>query len=127
LGEFEFHYLIRDNDHARSAGRVRVLVGRDNHAPVALNDGASVAAGRAVDIPVLENDQDPDGDPLSITEVTRPANGDIVNQGDYIRYIPAAGFTGSDSFLYTAEDGRGGRARAKVGVYVKPDTAGAGG
>jgi hypothetical protein len=104
-----------------------VLVSPDNQPPKALNDGASVSAGSAVDIPVLANDRDPDGDPLSITEVTRPAHGDIRNQGADIRYTPAPGFTGSDSFLYTVEDGRGGRARAKVGVYVKSGAAGAGG
>jgi hypothetical protein len=87
---------------------------------VAVNDGDSVQSGRAVDIAVLANDKDPDGDVLSIVDVQRPVNGTVKNLGDRIRYWPASGYTGSDKFEYTVGDGRGGSARASVGVYVKP-------
>jgi hypothetical protein len=120
MGEFELEYVIRDNDHAYSVGEIKVTVYPVNGLPVARNDGDSVAAGSAVDLDVLANDQDPDGDLLSIIDVQRPLNGEIQNLGDRIRYVPDAGYTGSDSFEYTVGDGRGGSARASVGVYVKP-------
>jgi hypothetical protein len=120
VGEFEFDYVIRDNDHAYSAGEILVTVYPVNAPPVAVNDGGSVASGSAVDLDVLKNDRDPDGDVLSIIDVQRPLNGEIRNLGDRIRYVPDAGYLGSDSFEYTVGDGRGGSARASVGVYVKP-------
>lgn len=120
VGEFEFEYVIRDNDHAYSVGEIRVTVYPVNAPPVARNDGDSVESGSAVDLDVLKNDQDPDGDVLSIIDVQRPGNGEIHNLGDRIRYVPNAGYTGSDTFEYTVGDGRGGSARASVGVYVKP-------
>jgi len=120
VGEFEFEYGIRDNDHAYSVGEILVTVYPVNAPPVAGNDGGTVASGSAVDLDVLKNDKDPDGDVLSIVDVQRPLNGEVKNLGDRIRYVPNTGYRGSDSFEYTVGDGRGGSARASVGVYVKP-------
>ncbi len=55
---------------------------------------------------MLANDTDPDGDTLTVTETTTPADGTvIVNDDGTVTYTPAAGFTGTDTFDYTVTDG----------------------
>lgn len=71
-----------------------------------------------VTINVLGNDQDPDGDTLSIVSATSPSNGTAVIAGNGITYTPAEGFVGSDSFNYTINDGAGNEASAQVTVNV---------
>ena len=89
-----------------------------NHFPLLRNDSATVADGQPVSIDVLANDTDPDGDPLVLAAVTLPAHGTASIAGARIVYTPFAGFTGTDTFAYTAGDGRGGSASAQVTVTV---------
>ncbi|WP_027346452.1 cadherin-like domain-containing protein [Hamadaea tsunoensis] len=90
-----------------------------DHAPAARPDTATTATGTAVDVPVLANDTDDDGDPTALLSTTMPAHGTASITGDdTIRYIPAPGFTGTDSFSYTITDGRGAVASATVTVTV---------
>ena len=88
--------------------------------PVAQADNATTTRNTTVNILVLSNDVDPDGDPLTITAVTQPANGTatITNGGTRVSYKPKSGFTGTDSFTYTVSDGNGGTATATVTVTV---------
>jgi hypothetical protein len=86
--------------------------------PVAHDDHAVTAMGTAVTIPVLANDEDPDGGPLTVTSVTDPGHGSATIQGSTVRYTPVADYTGGDSFRYTATDGAGRSAVAEVTVEV---------
>jgi len=94
-----------------------------NHPPVAADDSATTAHDAAVNVSVLANDSDPDGDTLTIASVTQPSNGTAAIQGSAVRYSPAAGFAGSDAFTYTVSDGHGGDATATVNVTVTPPPA----
>jgi hypothetical protein len=77
----------------------------------------------AVDVDVLANDSDADGDTLSVAFVTQPANGTASINGGGVRYVPKAGFAGTDSFEYTATDGAA-FATAVVRITVTlPNTA----
>jgi hypothetical protein len=68
---------------------------------------------------VLENDNDPDGDPLTVISSTSPANGRTnVNPDGSFEYTPNPGFTGSDTFTYTADDGNGGVVTEPVYINV---------
>ncbi|QPH54877.1 Ig-like domain-containing protein [Pontivivens ytuae] len=90
-----------------------------NAAPEADRDAATVDAGGTVRIDVLDNDTDADGDPLTITDVTAPANGTAVIEGGTVVYKPAAGFSGDDAFRYTVSDGQGNTDTAIVDVTVE--------
>jgi hypothetical protein len=71
-----------------------------NNKPHAVADGATTDEDTAVDINVLANDSDPDGDPVAVSAVTQPAHGTAaVNDNGTVRYTPAANFT------YTITDG----------------------
>jgi Bacterial Ig domain/Putative Ig domain len=88
-------------------------------APIASNDSATTDEDTPVDINVLANDVEPDGDPLNITSVTQGTNGAVsVNPNKTIHYAPALNFFGNDSFTYTIGDGHGGTSTATVNVTV---------
>lgn len=93
--------------------------GPKEHGPVAQDDSATVLEN-SLDNPidVLANDSDADGDALTITAVSAPANGTAVSAGTSVSYTPAVGYRGEDSFTYTISDGRGGSASATVHVTV---------
>lgn len=96
-----------------------------NRAPVAVNDSVTVDRNAAaVSINVLANDSDPDGDALTITAVTAPANGSASISGAVVLYTPRAGFTGSDSFSYTISDGAlTATATVNITVRIAPPVA----
>lgn len=91
-----------------------------NSPPLARDDSASTTEDVPVSIPVLANDDDPDGDPLTITSVSDPVNGSTTIDGSNIVYTPDAGFSGTDEFTYAISDGNGGIASANVTVTVTP-------
>jgi hypothetical protein len=82
-------------------------------APVANNDSAEVDENEAATSPknsvlvdVLNNDTDADGDSLTVAGVaSAPAHGSAAVESNKIRYTPADGFVGVDSFTYRASDG----------------------
>lgn len=118
-GVDSFTYTVRDSFGAFSnQANVGITVNAVNDAPVAANDTAFTNANLAVVIPVLDNDSDADGDPLTVIAVTQGANGSVANNGSQLTYTPNAGFDGVDSFTYTINDGNLGEATADVTVTV---------
>jgi len=90
-----------------------------NLAPVANADTALTEADRAVTISVLDNDTDPDGDPLTVS-VANAVNGTVTRNPDgTLTYKPNPGFSGTDTITYTIDDGNGGSATATVSVTVQ--------
>ncbi|MCS6781022.1 MAG: DUF2341 domain-containing protein, partial [Geminicoccaceae bacterium] len=129
VGEDSFDYTVRDASGATATASVTIRVVRPNLPPVATDDTAQVAPGGTVDIPVLANDSDPDGDPLSLVALSSPAQGSVAVLPDQrLRYAPRTGFTGEDSFTYTVRDPRGASAsatvRVRVGAPNRPPVAG---
>ncbi len=102
-----------------SSGGTITVQGASNQAPNAVNDTAVTAEDTPVTINVLANDTDPNGDALTVLSVTPPAHGSAtIQNGTTVRYVPVPNFFGSDSFTYTADDGRGGTDTATVSVNV---------
>jgi hypothetical protein len=69
------------------------------------SDVASTSEGQAVTTAVDANDVSTDPslplDPKSVTIVTQPSNGTaLANANGTVTYMPSAGFTGSDSYVY---------------------------
>lgn len=94
-----------------------------NQPPVAADDSLSTPPGTTVSVPVLANDVDPEGQPLTITGVTQPPSGVVTFlPGGTVLYTPADGFTGTESFTYTISDGQGGTDTATISVTVDGDT-----
>lgn len=88
-------------------------------APTANNDTATTDEDTPVDVNVLANDTEPDGDTLSVVSVTQGSNGAVsINPNKTVHYSPNLNFFGSDSFTYTIDDGHGGQSTATVNVTV---------
>ena len=70
---------------------------------------------------VLANDSDPDGDALTAVKTSDPAHGtlDLDPDGGFT-YTPEAGYSGPDSFTYTASDGELVSELATVSVTMAP-------
>ncbi|HPQ95489.1 MAG: cadherin-like domain-containing protein [Thiothrix sp.] len=97
-----------------------------NLAPLANPDAATVTTGGTVTIPVLDNDSDPEGDPLTITAVSRPGKGSATTDGTVITYT-AGSKRGGDTFTYTIDDGHGHTSTTSVSVSLSGSGGGSGG
>ncbi len=74
------------------------LVTLSNAAPLAKPDTVTINVNELALIDPLRNDEDEDGDDLTLTEVSSPSNGDveIVGGGTSLEYMPDDEFTGVD-------------------------------
>jgi len=120
-GQETFDYTISDGrggvDHAT------VIVTVENPDVEAVDDVATVdkdSAANAID--VLANDSDGENGQLLVTRVTQPLAGSVAigQNGLYLLYTPAPGFTGQEIFDYTISDGNDGTDVATVTVTVVP-------
>ncbi|NLH15985.1 MAG: tandem-95 repeat protein [Phycisphaerae bacterium] len=117
-GNDNFTYTIHDSKGAAATATVTITIGAVNDNPVAVNDSATVAQGAGVEIAVLANDFDIDGDSLTVTAVESPTSGTAVIGDNKITYTSALDYTGMVSFDYTASDEKGGTAAGTVSVTV---------
>jgi hypothetical protein len=124
-----FAYTIKDtNGLVSAAATVSVTITpATNQAPVAVNDTASVVEGGSVNVTVLSNDTDVEGniDVTSVVIVTQPANGTVgVNtQTGVVNYVHNGGPSTSDSFTYTFRDTQGAvsnTATVSISIQKRP-------
>lgn len=103
-----------------SFAEIENLILPDNGAPVTQPDTAVTDEDTSVDIPVLANDSDPEGDPLTIGSATATNGTVTVNPDNTLTYTPAPDFNGTDTITYTADDGNGNATPGTVTVTVNP-------
>ncbi|MEC0249586.1 Ig-like domain-containing protein, partial [Paenibacillus chitinolyticus] len=116
-GTDSFTVVVSDGRGGLAISNVTVTVTPVNDPPT-VSDTADVTLE---DTPVtgLVTASDADGDALSFTLGTPPANGTAAVSADgTYTYTPAPDFNGTDSFTVTVSDGRGGT--ATVTVVVEP-------
>ena len=100
-----------------------------NTPPTATNDSATTVQDTPVTINVIANDTDPDPDgtinPATVTIDGSPLHGTAVaNANGTVTYTPTAGYTGTDTFVYTVKDNKGAVSNeATVTVTVTPSPA----
>jgi len=126
-GTDRFTYQVRDQFGATGTGTVEVAVvppPAQPEAPVAVASQASVKPGATVSIPVLANDSDPLGGPLSLVEgaggLTRPRIGNARVAGTVVEYTAPPGVANGTtvSFDYTVVDALGNQSTASVTVTI---------
>ena len=131
VGASATNFEIPQGGRVYSASYTAGAGGGQNQPPsVPATQTASARAGETTPIDVLEDASDPDGDALSITAVSDPANGtaEIGDDGTgrrrapIVNYTPDAGFTGSDAFTFTVSDGTA-EAMGTVNVTVSGGVA----
>jgi alpha-tubulin suppressor-like RCC1 family protein len=119
-GADTFSYVVSDGT-LTATGSVEIDVTCVNDPPVAAPDAASTNEDVTVHVHVLTNDTDPDGQPLTVANVSDPAHGTAVGAiDDAVAYTPDPDFFGTDSFTYDAVDPTGASSTATVTVTVLP-------
>lgn len=122
-------YTISDGNGGTSTATVSISVSPVNDPPLATDDRGNSPSGRPLVIRVLDNDRDPDGDPLTITSiagvavvpgstVTLPSGKVTLNADGTLSFVPNPGFKGDVLFPYEISDGHGGTAMANVIITV---------
>ena len=98
-----------------------------NRPPTAIDDSYGIRPGRTTILPLLDNDTDPDGDVLVISNYDAVAEAigrlDPIDGGRALQFTPQPDYIGTISFGYTVDDGRGGLASARVDARVVPDSS----
>ncbi len=93
-----------------------------NTPPVAIAQSVSTPQGTAKAITLAGNDAE--GDPLTYTIVSQPANGTLGGTPPNVTYAPAAGFSGNDSFTFKVNDGKADSPAATVAINVTSSLTG---
>ena len=81
-----------------------------NSLPTAFDDLVTTDVDKPINISILSNDKDPEGDAINFTNVFDftglEPGASVANftANGTVTYIPPAGFSGQDSFTYTIED-----------------------
>lgn len=90
-----------------------------NRAPMANPDYITTPSNTAVNIPVLNNDADPDGNTMTINSIIGTiTGGTAVISGNNILFTPNGIFTGLSTFKYAVQDNSGLKDTAYVYVTV---------
>ena len=112
-------YTISDGiDSASNSVSITVNSPNLNAAPTAIDDAFDVTENTQIILDVLSNDQDADGDILTVTTANATNGSVVINNDGTLSYTPSQGFTGSDSLTYTISDGNGGLDTATVSLTV---------
>ncbi|NQE34158.1 Ig-like domain-containing protein [Microcoleus asticus] len=119
-GTDTFTYTVSDGIVNSTPATVTVNV--NNNPPTANSDSYTTAFNSSLNVTglgVLINDTDPENDPLTAILVTNPATGSIaLNANGSFTYTPNAGFAGTDSFTYKANDGKADSAIVTASILV---------
>ena len=121
-GPDRFTYVVADPDGLADTATVEVTVTPVNDAPEAADDQATTPEDEAVEIPVLDNDTDFDGDRLSVQGVSPARQGTVAvaANGTTVSYVPDPNYHGPDRFTYVVADPDGLADTASVEVTVTP-------
>ena len=126
-----FEYEIDDGNGHVTRGSVLIGVIDDiepNRPPVVSADSDRAVVGASVVIDVTANDIDPDGDPLTVVDVSQPDDDRgqaVVFSRDQIQFSPTPLDEDSHEvnarFTYTVSDGNGHEVVGEVTVTVLPE------
>ncbi len=130
-GSTGFTYSVGDGSGLTASSSVTIVVNPVNDAPLGANDAAQTNEDTAIQIDVLANDTDPDGDPLQVASINGTvlssgspvtvANGIVsLGTGGQVLFTPTANFNGPTSFDYAVADTSGATSNATVNLIVNP-------
>ena len=121
-GTFDFTYEVENQYGARSTGAFQVNVAPQADDPVAQDDlvrGTEDVSFSILISDLLANDEDVDGETLSLTLVNTNSGINVVNNGDgTLTITPDANYYGISGFGYTIDDGTGRTSSADVTVEI---------
>ncbi len=123
-GDDNFKYVISDGRGGVDTASVTIAVIRGATVPVANNDAYTTSKNTELTIEapgVLENDTDPNGDPLSVIgfDNTGSQGGTVeLNPDGSFTFTPAMDSVNTDTFTYIVSDGNGNTDTASVSINI---------
>lgn len=108
VGSNSFFYVIDNGAGCTDQVLINVTVNDTNFAPILQEDAAVTPPNTLIDnLAVLDNDSDPDGDPLTVTAINTNGRGVATTDGTTIDFTPNGAQTAGTEFsiTYTATDG----------------------
>jgi hypothetical protein len=117
-GSDSFTFKANDGKTDSNPASVSISVTHVNHPPVAQSQSVSTDEDASRTIVLVAKDSD--GDPLTYQIVNEPGHGTLGEAPPDVTYRPAAGYRGSDSFTFKANDGKSDSNIAMVSVTVTP-------
>ncbi|PIF74011.1 VCBS repeat-containing protein [Variovorax sp. 54] len=118
-GTDSFTVTVSDGHGGTTTSAVNVTVNPVNDAPTAPNYTETTNEDTPVSGKVTGVDLD--GDALTYTKGSNPANGTVtVNPDGTYTYTPNPNFNGTDTFTVTVSDGHGGTTTSSITVTVDP-------
>ncbi|TAN53603.1 MAG: tandem-95 repeat protein, partial [Methylococcaceae bacterium] len=105
-----FTYTVQDGGGLSSSTTLTITIQGSNDAPAATADSYGTTEDKLLTVTaaqgVLANDSDPESDGLQAVLVQGPSHGTLTLNGNgSFSYQPEAGYNGTDSFTYQANDG----------------------
>jgi VCBS repeat-containing protein len=117
-------FILNGGSPAHTPDPPVIIVGINN-APSTTGDSYNIDEGGTLTVPegtgVLSNDSDADSDPITATIASQPSNGTVtLNADGSFVYVHDGSETTSDSFTYTASDGKISSATTTVSITINP-------
>jgi hypothetical protein len=115
-GEDSLVYVASDAEGSSAETTVRILVDAVNEAPSAADVTGST--DEDVELALTLDGTDPDGDDLQYVITQSPEHGVVLGEGPEVVYVPAAEYSGGDTFRYLVSDGRLLSGEAEVAITI---------
>lgn len=122
-GADSFTFKVNDGAADSPTALVTLTVAPVNDAPVA--EAQSLNVTHDVALAVTLRGTDVDGDALTFTVVSQPQHGTVSGAPPDVQYAPNEGFTGTDGFSFTVNDGHADSAPGLVSLTVGAGEGGA--
>ena len=119
-GTDSFTYSVSDSSGQVDTATVTVTVSPVNDDPDPEDDAASTPEDTAVTLDVLANDDDVDGDSLSVSVIEGATHGaaTIAADGKHVSYVPDPDWSGVETLEYAVTDGQGGFESGEIVLTV---------
>ncbi|MFO1351233.1 MAG: Ig-like domain-containing protein [Gammaproteobacteria bacterium] len=102
-GADPFTFTVSDASATSAPAPVAITVSPVNDPPSA--SAQNLVTARDTALALTLSGTDPDNDPLTFAIATNPTNGTLSGTPPALTYTPHTGFTGTDRFTFTANDG----------------------
>ena len=117
-GNDSFTFFANDGELNSEPATVNITVTPVNDVPVVEDQSHTVVEDTILNMVLTANDAD--GDNLTFTVLTQPAQGTLTGSAPHLAYTPNADYFGNDSFTFRVNDGVADSAIATVSITVSP-------
>ena len=119
FGPDSFTFKADDGIDDSNTSTISIVVESVNDTPVVVGQSVSVFENQNVNI--ILTGSDVDGDELTFSVVSEPANGTLSGAAPSLLYTPNSDHTGIDSFTFKANDGTSDSSISTISIDTKPD------